>query len=327
MRKCCEMDNYDCPECQLVKGSWGFEVCGYLVPLREWGEGTEVLPGVQDMACLRAVICGLKLTAEGYCLEWPAQVSLSISYQAPFSLSAALDLTHFLRPASTPLSISSPAAVSDYLWTVALVRRRSLEEIKRIASIKAETRETSLNLLFASGDRAQIQLLPSSSPQPVRGSLCLHFACFDLMAFLSYQSKLPIPDFKCPKCQKPCMSFRFDELFNKLQTLYGPDAIVTVTPGLSNPPSEAKPLKLAKQAAEAVFTFNDFLNSIAYLERVSDSVLYTSPAYTGIESLWQQLTSSNSQCKDHSSSMVEPLGVTIERIDTLIDVDADFESE
>lgn len=56
-------------------------------------------------------------------------------------------------------------------------------------------------------------------------------------------------------------------------------------------------------------------------------MLYTSPAYTGIESLWQQLTSSNYQCTDHSSSMVEPLGVTVERVDTLIDVDADFESE
>jgi hypothetical protein len=263
------MESYDCPECQLVKGSWGLEVCGYLVPLREWGEGSEVLPGVQDMACLRAVICGLKLTAEGYCLEWPAQVSMSISQQAPISLSAALDLTPFLSPSPTSLSISSPAAVSDYLWTVVLVRRRSLEEIKRIASIKAETREASLNLLFALDDRAQIHLLPSSSPQPVRGSLCRHFACFDLTAYLSYQNKLPIPDFKCPKCQKPCISFRFDELFNKLQTLYGPDAIVTVTPGLPNPPSEDKPIKLAKQAAEPVFTFYDFLNSMC-LFRTSD---------------------------------------------------------
>lgn len=319
MKSCSGMENYDCAQCQLVLRNWCSEVCGYLIPPREWGEGQGVLPGMQDMACLRAVIWSLKLTSEGYCLEWPAQVSLSIGLYQPVSVSAAVDLTPVLTPSSTPFSLSCPVDTADYIWAVALVRRRSLEDIKRIVSCKAEKRETSLNFLFSSQYQAQIHLLPASSPTPVRGSFCTHFACFDLFPYLQHLSQQPIPDCKCPKCSKPCLEFRLDELFKQLQTQYGPDTVLTVTP--SNLPSEPQPVKRPKLTTEPSFTFLDFLNSISYLERVTDTVLYACPAYTGIESLWTQLTTGSSQGKDGSSS-VQP-GVTVLRIDTLVNVDSE----
>lgn len=321
MRSCCDMENYNCAQCQLVMRNWCSEVCGYLIPPRKWGDGQGVLPGMQDMACLRAVIWCLKLTIEGYCLEWPAQVSLSIGLHPPGPISAAVDLTPFLTSSSTSFSLSCPVETADYLWTVAIIRRRSLEDIQRIASCRTEKRETSLNFLFSDRNQTQIHLLSASSPTPVRGSLCTHFACFDKLAYLSFQSRQPIPDCICPKCLKPCLEFRLDDLFNQLQTQYGPGTVLTVTP--ANLPSEPQPTKRVKCSTKPIFTFPDFLNSTSYLERVTDSMLYSSPAYSGIESLWQELTTGSSQCKDGSNSGL--LEVNVLRIDTPVDVDADSE--
>ena len=325
MKDSCSMSDYNCAQCQIVRVNWCFEVCGYLVPPRQWEREPVMVPGVENIAGLKAVLWCMKLTREGYCMEWPSGVTCSFgSFHSP--LSSACNLTSYLPSHSSPICLVTDSNVSDYLWTVAIVRRRSIDTIQRLIPVKGEDKKTSLSLLFPTHSQAQIHLLPVTPCFPVRASFCTHFACFDRDSYLMELEMKDIPECKCKICGKPCIDFRFDELFNQLQTQHGPGTILTVIPGISGVnylPDIHEPglNKRPKLTSDPVFTFQDFLCSNFQVEKVTDDALYGTSAYSGIEAMWLRLNTGECRCGDSTRPELDEAPVTIVRKSTPIEID------
>ena len=230
----------------------------------------------------------------------------------------------------------SAEQAGELVWSIAVWRKRTREQIIPALAINKETQRKSLDLMFDYGNKkeSRVKILPSRTrliPHPVRGYLCTHYLCFDLEAWVNDRVTKKVPDWKCPICNKSCLEFRFDEVQYELQTQFPYAVELVVSAGLepiqvAGRGNEPLPVKKPKVEEEISLKFEDFLSGTGELGRDENfkrqmAVLQTKWA--------EEIQAEEEEKRDticyHPSvpSTLAEVPLTIKKICTYIDIDAD----
>lgn len=318
---------YECPSCQLKKANPVLDVCSFVVPPRKI-DGQPVTVGYyQDLEEKKVFVRCLKLTSEGHCTEWPPMVTIQLNGQVTSKGTNRVEVTDITANMPSPgkeltLEFLADPPCSEYLWCVALVRRRSEAQVYNIITILPETREHSVEMLFAAGKNpTRVDILPSRGvmlPHPVRGMWCSHFKCFDLKTYVEERVAKRTPDWKCPECGKPCYIFKFDRLQNQFQTQFCYASAIHVSRGQvpipALPRPEPPPQKRKKLSSEPprLFTFDDFVSGT-----VSDEDMWGS----GCGPLWEEIRTTESCVCGQAEVTLEDGEFSVTKVDILIELD------
>ena len=269
------MSYYECAACQLKRSNHFIEILEFLVSPKCIDHRPVNLAKRTDFGDSIILIRCVKLTAEGYCTEWPLLTTIKVNDKTLLkgaNRAEVFDITKEIQGEGGDVKVLFEADyATEYTWTITVCRRRTHTEVLPFLYITRETEERSLALLFNNGacTEATVRILPTKTrliPHPVRGYLCTHFLCFDMETWLADSFNRKIADWKCPICQKLCLEFRFDALQYQLQTQfsYAIEVDVTREETKLNLHEEAlgRPGKIQKTEQTAPFSFEDFLGSM-----------------------------------------------------------------
>lgn len=273
------MPFYECAKCQLCRSNPFLEVLQFCLFPRVIDSRPVFLQPIADLKDRLVLIRCLKLTAEGYCTAWPEQCTALVNDQAVFqgaNRSEMLDISLLVKKLRTLKVQLNVERAEEFVWAIAICRKRTREEVEPFLCVRKETQKRSLELLFDSSNKAEvcIPILPTKShliPHPVRGYLCTHYACFDLEDWLRVRVAQKSAVWKCPICLKSCLEFKFDEVQYILQTRF-PYAIELDVRRDAAPfqmdirEKDPVPGKKPKLEEGASFRFEDFLSGNVEVE-------------------------------------------------------------
>jgi len=280
MQKATSMPYYECPQCQLKRSNPFLEVLQFCLFPHVIDSNPIILRSIPYLKDQLVLIRCLKLTAEGYCTAWPEQTTIIVNDMVAFQGSNKTeiqDISGILKRLKAPVKIQLNAErAGEYVWSIAVCRKRTREQVEPFLCINNETIARSLDLLFDSGKKSEalVKILPTKShfiPHSVRGYLCTHYTCFDLEDWLQVRVAQKTAGWKCPICQKSCLEFRFDAVQYRLQTQFAYAIEVDLRVGLDPVQVDIRekdpvPGKKAKVEDGVSFRFEDFLSGSAEVE-------------------------------------------------------------
>lgn len=248
-----------------------------------------------------------------------------------------LDISVITQKISREVMVQMDAEqAGEFVWSIAICRKRTREQVTPFLVIHKETQMRSLDLMFDHGNKpeSRVKILPSRTrfiPHPVRGYLCTHYLCFDLEAWVLDRVNKKLADWKCPICYKSCLEFRFDEVQYQLQIQFPCAVELVVSSGLApfqvaGRAHEPLPVKKPKVEEDIGLKFEDFLNGTGEMGRDENF----KRQITVLQTKWAEETQAEEEGKRttlcyHPSvpSTLAEVPLTIKQICTYIDIDAD----